>query len=717
MDRSKNKGVNMDKKSYRKEKFNFWFYNFKKNWKLFQSSKYGKIGFYLILAFIIISLISPLIIQHSNALEYIAPQGDFTSAQKEYSAVLPDKITSISASDSSEEGLGSYLTYAETPKGIYGISTTNNTVYKLSTDVGTFNITAFTAYTDTAHLATYVMVANNTDIMVGKVAWSGGVDGAGKPSLKLYSMHVSSITSTPISSAFTMHSDIESTELECSIPTSSSNTAYIYVLNGTSGHYYLNEYNLYDIEHKVSSLVFSVPLNYSAAPSHLTFYAAGLSSSEEIFLTDGTHLLGYSTSGTLKTNIIAGSQISQLFIPAAYQSSNNKYNTLYYVAGNSVDGVNLINGSKIVVFNSSKPVSYISSTDGGDGFPAHFLIAQGKTIYILSAPNTITTNITLHIITTGVLNYKDNFLFYNNDGDLVYFAADELSDKIPSITWALSIAHSSLPPTFLLNPKTALESFSFAYGNTLNLYSAKGKDMNPLPPTFHTVTGNIFPLGTTDQGNDVWSEFIGSFPTDLEIGLSVGIGILVLSLLIGLLIGYFSGIVSSTVETFALAIYLIPGLPLLIVVAAIVGPSLLGIIAVLTLLSWPFAAFTLIGIVRSLKSRTFVDAAKVSGAGTFQIMKNHMVKNVTPILIYLTAINIGGAVAAVSTLQVLGIAPLTVPTWGGMLDGFYSDAFDLAIAPWWFIPPIIAITLFIMAFIFVSRGMDNVVNPRAGGRR
>ena len=238
-----------------------------------------------------------------------------------------------------------------------------------------------------------------------------------------------------------------------------------------------------------------------------------------------------------------------------------------------------------------------------------------------------------------------------------------------------------------------------------------------MPPTFHTISGNIFPLGTTVSGNDVWSEFIGGFPVDLEIGLAVGIGILIISLVIGMLIGYFAGIVSAGFETLSLAIYLIPSLPLLIVVAAIVGPSLTGIILVLTLLSWPFAAFTLIGIVRSLKNRAFVDSAKVSGAGTFQILKNHMLKNVTPILVYLTAINIGGAVAAGSTLQVLGIAPLTVPTWGGMLDGFYSDAFALALAPWWFMPPIIAISLFILAFIFLSRGMDNVVNPRIGGRR
>ena len=89
-----------------------------------------------------------------------------------------------------------------------------------------------------------------------------------------------------------------------------------------------------------------------------------------------------------------------------------------------------------------------------------------------------------------------------------------------------------------------------------------------------------------------------------------------------------------------------------------------------------------------------------------------MLPNIIPLLIYLTAVNISGAVGGISTLQYLGIAPLTIQTWGAMLNPLQGNFNLAAQAPWWIIPPAIAITLFITAFIFLSRGVDELVNPR-----
>ena len=84
----------------------------------------------------------------------------------------------------------------------------------------------------------------------------------------------------------------------------------------------------------------------------------------------------------------------------------------------------------------------------------------------------------------------------------------------------------------------------------------------------------------------------------------------------------------------------------------------------------------------------------------------------TPLLAYLTAIGIGGAVAGVSTLQFLGVASLKIPTWGSMLNALLSNFYIAAQAPWWVLPPTVALTMFVFAFVFVSRGLDEVVNPR-----
>ena len=561
-------------------------------------------------------------------------------------------------------------------------------------------------------LNTYLLTANQTDIVLGKVIWSGSLYGTGTPSVKFSELPVNGTVLQPISSAYTYHSG------ETGIPEFNDTSfmpAYIYDVNesASSGGYYLNSYYLSGFS--PSSNVFSVKLPYNVTPTYNEFYGSLFSSgTQQVIVTQGNHLLGYNVAGKLVTNVSMPGPISDIYIPSFYQHIANSYNSIFSVVGNYVYGTYLGNGTTYKVYDSSSTVSAISSSVGGSGFPSLFVVASSNdNVSVLSGPNSLSFSFKNPFAATGIVSYSSNFLLYNLKGDFVYLEP-ATSHKL---LWSISLNAPSTKPTIFLDPNTAREAIAIISGNTFHTYSTSPKDLNPIPPTFHTLSGQILPLGTTIKGKDVWSQFIGSFSVDLFIGLFVGVGILLISLFVGMVIGYYSGFISSGFETFALAIFLIPGLPLLIVVASIVGPSLYGLIAVLVALSWPFASFTLIGMVRSLKTRTFVDAAKVSGASTFQILRKHMIPNVTPILIYLTAINIGGAVAAVSTLQILGIAPLTVPTWGGMLSGYYSDFFALALAPWWFVPPIIALTLFIFAFIFIARGMDEVVNPRLGGRR
>jgi peptide/nickel transport system permease protein len=174
--------------------------------------------------------------------------------------------------------------------------------------------------------------------------------------------------------------------------------------------------------------------------------------------------------------------------------------------------------------------------------------------------------------------------------------------------------------------------------------------------------------------------------------------------------------VASVVETLTLVLFLLPGLALLIVVASIVGPNFYYTLGVLTFVGWPFTAITLIGVVRQIKSRTFIEAARISGASTLQILRRHMLPNMTPLVAFFTAVSIGGAVTVFSTLQFLGIAELTIPTWGGMLQPLLSDFYLALEAPFWIWPPTLTLTGFVFAFVFVSRGLDEVVNPRIRAR-
>lgn len=129
-------------------------------------------------------------------------------------------------------------------------------------------------------------------------------------------------------------------------------------------------------------------------------------------------------------------------------------------------------------------------------------------------------------------------------------------------------------------------------------------------------------------------------------------------------------------------------------------------------LGWPFAAFTLMGIVKSVKTRTYIEASKMIGSGTFTILRKDVLPNLGPLMLYMLSLSIAGGAGTVSALQFLGIARITVPTWGGMLSDVLNNFNYVVSSPFWIYPPVIALTLFVTSFIFISRGMDELSNPR-----
>lgn len=704
-------------KQIRRERVKFAYSRFKRSWKTFYSSGYGKVGFYLLMFFVIITIISPLIVMQKDPVFYIVPSEDFCVASLEKSVNLSVNSPLMNPQTTSSSSVGTYLIHLNTNNRVLGVSTDTGAVYDLLNGSGFKQLSVYTIgnynkYFNQGILSTstYLLESTNNSIYFGQEKWSGSIYGEGNPSVKWSNMTVRNIVGTPISSAFDYHASISG------IPEfldTSYRPAYILVTNETNGSYVLHEYYACNLHS-----VFSAKLPYDIAPSGIYFYGSLFSTAnlhdQLVLVVQGSNLIGFTRTGVLSLNVSFNSTISDVWIPSAFQGSNSSYNMIFVSHGDYVTGVSPFNGTTIPVYNGNSNILGIASTPGSSGFPSSFVVLTKGTLTLLTGPLSISKSVTISNIYTGIVGQESDFLVYSRDGDFVM--AEYLTSSNP-FAWSVSVSKPTSVPTIFLNSYTATSSFVVVSGNSVLIYGTTGTSINPLPPTLHTPSGQIFLLGTTSKGKDVWAQFIASFPSDFEIGLLVGIGLLLLTLLVSMFIGYFTGFASAAVETASLAVYLIPGLPLLIVVAELVKPNIFLLSLVLILLGWPFATFTLIGIIRSLKTRAFVDAAKVSGGSTMYILRKHMLPNLTPIIVYLTALNIGGAVAAVSTLQILGIAPLSVSTWGGMLSGFFDDYFALVLAPWWLIPPIIALTLFIFTFIFISRGLDEVVNPRLSVRR
>lgn len=735
-------------KELRRRRLSFRLSRLKKQWNIFYKSAYGKAGFYIIVIFAIIAIIAPVIQLQSNPTSYVAPSID-TTVPKLLSENYTGNVTDlpgyqISSYGSSTTVTGSNWVYSINPDGriiALQLQTPSNakgkiaTLFNLSTgDSVPISMSVFTliesanAFTGEQVMSNYILIGtssgNLTLARISDVSPSGAIVSPHIVSMQNISLG-SRFVLPPISSVLpvTQPSIPNIPYYSSSIPGATSNIGRIIAVTENKSAYYLTVIN--DNGMKISM---QRVLPFYSSPNGIEFYGSYFqsSSSQLIVMTEGSTMYAYHLNGTLawKYSLSGMTFSGNMQIPLSYQRTPSAANFIIAASYNSTSSsllaVYAFNGTAKPIFTLSTPsISSISSSYGSTGFPSSILAISGDQGYVISGPNHLLGKVAL---ASGVGAYSYNPLYDPSSNTYIISSTDGAIYSLSGSLGSNPFQWGMLPPkgikgitmpNLILNAATGTESITFRGLNGYDyVYSASGVSINPIPPTFHTPSGAIFPLGTNSVGNDVWSQFIGSFTPDWIVGIAVGLIGIIIAIIFGMIIGYYRGFISVAVDTITLVIYLIPGLALLIALTSVLKPSITNIILILSFTAWPFTTFTILGIIRSVKQRTFVDAARVSGAGTLQILRRHMMPNITPLLIYLTSISISGAVGAIATLQFLGIAPLTILTWGGMLNPLSDNYYLAAVAPWWVLPPTIALTLFVMAFIFLSRGVDELVNPR-----
>lgn len=218
------------------------------------------------------------------------------------------------------------------------------------------------------------------------------------------------------------------------------------------------------------------------------------------------------------------------------------------------------------------------------------------------------------------------------------------------------------------------------------------------------------PFGTDYLGRDMWSRLVYGARYSLLVALcATGLGTLA-GLLVGLVSGYAGGYVDLLVQR---AIDVMQALPILIVALAVVsalGPSLPNVMAAIAFPMVSRTARVLRATVLQIKTTTYVEAARASGAGPLRIMLRHVLPNgMAPVAVLATA-QIGSAILTEAALGFLGLGvPPPTPTWGGML----SDAARFyEIAPWTAIYPGLAITLAVLAVNLVGDALRDAWDPR-----
>jgi peptide/nickel transport system permease protein len=239
-----------------------------------------------------------------------------------------------------------------------------------------------------------------------------------------------------------------------------------------------------------------------------------------------------------------------------------------------------------------------------------------------------------------------------------------------------------------------------------------GQFLAPSPPSWVRAypSGNQYWLGLDSQGRDIFSQVIWGSRIALLVGFLSAFFTVVLGVIVGLIAGYAGGKTEAILMRFTDVILVLPGLPLIITLSAVLGASIWNIILVISLLGWPGIARIIRAEVLSLKERPFIDSARVTGASATRIVFKHIAPNVMPLAFLYMTFSVSGAILTEAALSFIGLGDINTMSWGIMLQ-LVSQSKALT-AWWWLLPPGLAITLISLAFFLVGRAFDEIVNPR-----
>ncbi len=226
-----------------------------------------------------------------------------------------------------------------------------------------------------------------------------------------------------------------------------------------------------------------------------------------------------------------------------------------------------------------------------------------------------------------------------------------------------------------------------------------------------TSPGWEHPLGTNEVGQDILSELIYGARTTLLIGVSSAIASSLLSLLLGLMAGLFRGTAERVLLRLVDVMLVVPVLLVALLAAAYFKPGTSGLILMFSLLFWPPGARIVWSQVLSLKEQGHLTAARHFGAGTWYLMRRHLVPELYPLLAVNFIQIVRRAVFMEAGLAFLGIFDPSLKSWGLMLHYARDFVFTGAWA-WWLLPPAAAISLTIISFAMLGYALESALDPR-----
>jgi peptide/nickel transport system permease protein len=229
----------------------------------------------------------------------------------------------------------------------------------------------------------------------------------------------------------------------------------------------------------------------------------------------------------------------------------------------------------------------------------------------------------------------------------------------------------------------------------------------------HPTDFSTFHLMGTDQlGRDIFSATIIGVRVTLLVAIlatliSIGIGTM-----LGLLSGYYGGGTDTLIMRFTDIFFVIPAFVLMIIVASVIGSSLLIIMTVIGIFSWATTARIVRGQVLSIKERAYVERVRSVGGGDLYIIFRHILPAVLPVIVAQTILLIINSIFFMISLNFVGIGDPAVISWGSMLFLAQNQGAVSLNLSWLFVPPGLAVVILIVGVALLGFSFDEVTNPR-----
>jgi peptide/nickel transport system permease protein len=225
--------------------------------------------------------------------------------------------------------------------------------------------------------------------------------------------------------------------------------------------------------------------------------------------------------------------------------------------------------------------------------------------------------------------------------------------------------------------------------------------------------GGTYWLGTNYLGNDVFSQLASGIRESYLVGLLGAVSAAVVGMVLGFAAGWRGGILDEVLQMITNVVVMLPPLVLLVVIGSyLTSVSILFEGTFIGLTTWPWVARAVRAQTFSLRSREFVEMAKLSGKRPLSIIVKDIAPNMASYLFLVVILLFGSSMLLAASYDFLGLGPTGIVSLGTMMNQAQNEAALLYHEWWWFIPPGVVLTGMVAALLVANVGLDEVFNPK-----